>query len=140
MDSKDIGYFIKRIDEKLKARADADLKSHNLTLMQSAVLTFLFSREDSQATQKEIEEHLGISHPAVTGIVSRMEQNGHVTTWMDPKNRRNKMVRLTPQAAALGEMMNSKRQHWEETMLRGFSPEETVQLKELLWRVTQNLL
>lgn len=140
MNSKDIGYFIKRIDEKLKARVDADLKSHNLTLMQSAVLTFLFSREDSQATQKEIEEHLGISHPAVTGIVSRMEQNGHVTTWMDPKNRRNKMVRLTPQAAALGEMMNSKRQHWEETMLRGFSPEETVQLKELLWRVTQNLL
>ncbi|MGM9554797.1 MAG: MarR family winged helix-turn-helix transcriptional regulator [Faecousia sp.] len=139
MREKDIGYLIKGIDEKLKAGADRDLKSHNLTMMQSAVLLFLCRRDDAQATQKEIETHLGVSHPAVVGIVSRMEQKGHLTTWMDPKNRRNKIVRLTPQAQALSETMDAMRRHWEETMLRDFSEGEAEQLKVFLVKINQNL-
>ena len=140
MEQKDIGYLVKNIDEKLKARADADLKSHNLTMAQSSVLLFLNGQPDCLATQKEIEEHLGVSHPAVAGIVSRMEQNGHVTTWMDPDDRRHKMVQLTPQAQALGETMNSLRNGWEEKMLQGFSEEEASQLKTFLWQVNQNIM
>ena len=139
LDRKDIGYLIKNIDEKLKVRADADLKSHNLTLVQSSVVIFLYHQEECQATQKEIEEHLEISHPAVVGIVSRMEQNGHVTTWIDPNNRRNKMVRLTLQAQAMGENMDVLRRHWEGIMLQGFSPEEAAGLKKMLWMVYQNI-
>ena len=54
MPQKDIGYLIKNINDKLKVKADADLKHSNLTLAQSRVLTFLAS-QDGQATQKEIE-------------------------------------------------------------------------------------
>ena len=54
MPRKDIGYLIKNINDKLKVKADADLKHSNLTLAQSRVLTFLAS-QDGQATQKEIE-------------------------------------------------------------------------------------
>ncbi len=140
MSSKDIGYLVKSIDEKLKAKADADLKQHNLTMVQGLVLVFLYGRPGGRATQKEIEEELDVSHPAVVGIVSRMEQNGHVTTWIDPQNKRNKIVQLTAQARALGDMMNLKRAEWEEAMLRGFSAESIEQLKKMLWMVNNNLL
>lgn len=138
MSSKDIGYLVKSIDEKLKVKADTDLKSHNLTLVQSFVLTFLYSK-DGQATQKEIEDYLDVSHPAVVGIVSRMEQNNHVTTWMNPNNKRIKMVQLTPQAQALGDAMNQMRQQWEDEMLQGISPEDATQLKKFLSIVNNNL-
>lgn len=140
MESKDIGYLIKNIDEKLKVHADSDLKNHNLTLSQSAVLIFLYGCDGFRATQKEIENHLEVSHPAVVGIVSRMEQNGHLITWMDPKNRRNKIVCLTPQARELGGLMNRMRLDWEKRMLQGFSAEEAEQLKKMLLKVNSNLI
>lgn len=84
MPQKDIGYLIKNINDKLKVKADADLKHSNLTLAQSRVLTFLAS-QDGQATQKEIEIFLEVSHPTIVGIISRMEQNGHLICWVDKR-------------------------------------------------------
>jgi len=44
MEEKDIGYLIKNINDKLKVKADADLKHSNLTLAQSRVLAFFGSQ------------------------------------------------------------------------------------------------
>lgn len=54
MPQKDIGYLIKNINDKLKVKADADLKHSKLTLAQSRVLAFLDSR-GGQATQKKLK-------------------------------------------------------------------------------------
>ena len=107
MPQKDIGYLIKNINDKLKVKADADLKHRKLTLAQSRVLAFLDSR-GGQATQKEIEVYLEVSHPTVVGIISRMAQNGHLKCWVDETDRRNKIVALTGQAKALGEEMKQR--------------------------------
>lgn len=138
MHSRDVGYLIKTINDKLKVRADRDLKSCGLTLAQSRVLTFLHSR-GGQATQKEIEEFMEVSHPTVVGIVSRMEQSGYVTTWFDPKNKRNKMVQLTPQANLVGETLDSTIRAQETHLLRGLAPEQVAQLEQLLLVIYQNL-
>ena len=68
MPKKDVGYLIKYINDKLKVKADAELKQYNLTLTQSRVFAFLNSC-GGQATQKEIEVFLEVSHPTVVGIV-----------------------------------------------------------------------
>ncbi|MGN1019515.1 MAG: MarR family winged helix-turn-helix transcriptional regulator [Aristaeellaceae bacterium] len=139
MTGQHVGHLIKSINEKLKARADQDARTHHLTLSQSFVLTYLDS-QGGQAAQKDIERFLDVSHPAVTGIISRMEQNGHVTTWPNPGDKRVKIVALTPQAGARVKEMNEMCQHWESAMLDGFSPEETATLKALLIRVNDNLV
>lgn len=138
MDSRHVGYLMKGINDKLKVSADNNLKNHNLTLTQSQVLAFLNSR-DSIATQKEIEDFLEVSHPTVVGIVSRMEQNGHVTTWMDPENRRNKMVQLTEQARMIGTDMDSMINAQEEIILKGLTPEQIAELKNMLLVIYKNL-
>ena len=138
MHPKDVGYLIKTINDKLKARADRDLKSRGLTLAQSRVLGFLHGR-DGRATQKEIEEFMEVSHPTVVGIVSRMEQSGYVTTWIDPQNKRNKMVQLTPQANLEGETLDLTIRAQEERMLRGLTPEQVTQLEQFLLVIYQNL-
>lgn len=138
MDSRHVGYLMKGINDKLKVSADNNLKNHKLTLTQSRVLAFLNSR-DSIATQKEIEDFLEVSHPTVVGIVSRMEQNGHVTTWMDPENRRNKMVQLTEQARMIGTDMDSMINAQEEIILKGLTPEQIEELKNMLLVIYKNL-
>lgn len=138
MPPKDIGYLIKNINDKLKVNADADLKQSNLTLAQSRVLAFLNSR-DGQATQKEIEVFLEVSHPTVVGIISRMVQNGHLRCWLDEKDKRNKIVALTPRAKALGDEMEQRIVSNEQRLLASLSPADIEKLKELLLTIYSNL-
>ena len=77
MEQFQIGCLLKMITDKIKMRADADLAQQGLTLTQSRVLGYL-DRSGGQATQKEIEGFLQVSHPTVAGIINRMEQNGFV--------------------------------------------------------------
>ncbi len=138
MSKRDIGYLIKNINDKLKAKADADLKRYHLTLAQSRVFAFLH-QSGGQATQKEIELFLEVSHPTVVGIVSRMEQNGYVTCWMDEQDKRNKIVKLTRQAEGLGMDMKHNIFANEQKMLSSFSEDDIERLREMLLTIYKNL-
>ena len=138
MPQKDIGYLIKNINDKLKVKADADLKHSNLTLAQSRVLAFLDSR-GGQATQKEIEVYLEVSHPTVVGIISRMEKNGHLRCWVDETDKRNKIVALTEQAKALGEEMKQRISANEKMLLASLSEADIKKLKQMLLIIYNNL-
>lgn len=138
MPQKDIGYLIKNINDRLKVKADADLKNSNLTLAQSRVLAFLAS-QGGQATQKEIEVFLEVSHPTVVGIISRMEQNGHLHCWVDEKDKRNKIVAWTEQAKALDDEMERRIAANEKRLLASLSEEEIKTLKQMLLTIYNNL-
>ena len=138
MQKRDIGYLIKNIHDKLKAKADADLMHYNLTLAQSRVLAYLHSN-GGQATQKEIEVFLEVSHPTVVGIVSRMEQNGHVTSRIDEQDKRNKIFKLTEAAEALVMDMEQDISANERKMLDSLSDEDAQRLREMLLAVYKNL-
>lgn len=137
MPKKDVGYLIKSINDKLKTKADTDLKRYNLTFTQSRVFAFL-QEKGGQATQKEIEVFLDVSHPTVVGIVSRMEQNGYLTCWQD-EDKRNKNVKLTKKAHALGMDMEQHMSETEKQLLAPLSGAEAEQLKQLLLQVYSHL-
>ena len=133
----DVGYLIKSINDKLKVRADAELKQYHLTMSQSRVLVYLRS-QGGQATQKENETFLDVAHPTVVGLVSRMEQNGYVTCW-PCEDGRNKYVKLTPQAEAIDKDMQRNQLENEERLLAPLSPEERERLRDLLLTVAEHL-
>ena len=133
-----IGYQFKIINDRIKARADADLKTHDLTLTQTRVLGFL-AESGGQATQKEIEADLQVSHPTVVGIISRMEQKGFLCTWTDPMDRRNKIVRLTDKASKLDREIDATVAMQDEMLLRGLSEQQVDELRNCLARIVRNL-
>lgn len=137
MPNKDVGYLIKNINDKLKVKADADLKRYNLTFAQSRVFAYL-QEKGGQATQKEIEIFLGVSHPTVVGIVSRLEQNGYVTCRQD-EDKRNKNVKLTPKAQSLGMDMEQHMLENEQHLLAPLNEAEAAQLTQLLMQIYNHL-
>lgn len=138
MDAGGIGYLIKSINDKLKVKADENLKSSGLTFSQSRVLAYL-NLHGGQATQKEIEDDLAVSHPTVVGIVSRMAQNGFLTTWFDTGKQRSKMVALTEKARTVGADMDAMIQRQEAELLAGLTPEEAGVLERALTSIYRNL-
>lgn len=135
---KDIGYLIKLIQDKMKSKADADLKRHNLTLAQSRVLLYILEK-GGETTQKEIETFMEVSHPTIVGILSRMEQNGFLTTWMDPQNKRNKIVHLTESAQNTAAEMDAFIQKNEAALLDSLTEEEIQVLQKALFVIYQNV-
>lgn len=137
MNQHHIGYLIKSINDKLKIKADEDLKRRKLTLSQSRIVGFL-TQKGGTATQKEIEDFLEVSHPTVVGLVSRMEQNEIVSTYFNA-NGRSKVVSLTKQAEEIAKDMNETIDECEKTLLAGLSADEISSFEATLTAVLKNL-
>jgi len=138
MSHRDIGYLIKQISDKIKASVDANFKKQGITLSQVNVLGYLDTHGGS-ATQKELEVHLAVSHPTITGIVSRLEKNGFLTCYPDPADKRNKIVSQTAKADALSDTMKKQWEMHRELLHRGLTDEDIATMERCLKIMYKNL-
>jgi len=134
----DIGALIKQINDRLQAELDAALKDGGITASQLRVLVIL-NESDKTVTQKDIETILGVSHPTVTGLVSRLENNGFVETYFDPLDKRNKIVRLTNKSRELSQRVQFSPEIMEKRLSSNITPHEKETLIKLLIKVRDSM-
>lgn len=137
MKKNSIGGMIKYISDKVRQKADNNLKDHNVTLSQVRVLNFLW-RENGSCSQKQIEDFLQVSHPTVVGLVSRMEQSGYIQTSVSPDDKRNKIVTVTDSGMSLACELCRYMEDIDKRMLVGLTDEQQAQLTDMLYIVAQN--
>lgn len=135
-----VGHLFKIISDRLRAKANAEksMRKNRLTLSQVRVLGFV-ADSSGKTTQKEIENHLEVSHPTVVGIISRMEKTGYLTSYIDPEDKRNKVVMLTDMATAISNQMRSDMMVREGQLLKGLSEQEISELRRMLNIIYNNL-
>lgn len=134
----DIGRLIKMIHDRMKTRMDAMLKENDLTLSQMRVLEYVHIQEN-QTTQKEIEEYLGVAHPTVVGIVSRLEKNGFLQCYRNPENKRNKIVCSTEKARSLSSFLSENKKQIDTQITAGLSEKEVSEFCRILHIIYHNL-
>ena len=133
-----VGYLLKLVNDKLRTKADANLLEQGLTLSQSRILRFL-GQQGGSAMQKEIEDHLGVSHPTVVGLIARLKDKGFVECSMDEKDRRNRIITITPKAISLEKEMCKMIDVNEQKMLSSLSDQQILVLKSALETIYENL-
>lgn len=138
MTQSEIGPLLKMLSNRLKTSADASLKKSNVTLAQTQLMKFVH-QHGGRTTQNEIKEYLDIAHPTAVGIISRLEKNGFLYCYLDPGNRNRKIVCTTKKAEALGEHMYAEMRRAEETLTRGLSDTELLELSRMLRILYRNL-
>lgn len=138
MNNKDIGQLIKQVNDKLKAKADASLKKSGLTFSQTIVMEFVH-RQGGQTTQKEIEDHMQVSHPTVVGLVTRLENSGFLYCYIDPKNRRSKIVCETQKALEIKNAMHQDTLNTEHKLTAGLSEAELDEFRRILGIIYKNI-
>jgi len=116
-----------------------NLEKMDLTASQGRLLGFIARRGDTPTYAKDVEMALDLSHPTVSGLLSRLEQKGFLTQETDPKDRRSKRIVLLEKGKACQEWMYQRLLAHEERIVRGFSPEERAQFLALLQRAIENL-
>ena len=127
------------LDQAGKQRVDQQFQEMELTAMQSYVLRYLHDRAGEVVYPKDIEQRFHLTHPAVSGLLARLEAKGFIVCTPDPDDRRCKRVTATEKAEQCHLRIRDTFHALEQETLQNFSPEEVQTLLRLLDRAIENL-
>lgn len=114
------------------------LAEMELTAAQGRLMGYLAMRE-TPPCPRDIEEEFQLSHPTVSGLLSRLEKKGFISFRPDEDDRRSKRIYISPKGRACNETMYRILQENEVKMVRDFTEEEQTQFASLLERAIANM-
>ena len=116
----------------------AALESMELTAAQGHIMAFL-AHQNTPPCPRDIEAEFQLSHPTVSGLLSRMEQKGFIELRPDPNDRRCKRIYILPKGKQCHDLMHQTINTNEKRIVEGFTPEEQEQFAALLQRAITNM-
>ena len=114
------------------------LASMDLTAAQGHIMGFISHRKDPPCA-RDIEEAFRLSHPTVSGLLSRLEKKGFIQFRPDPADRRCKRIFVLPKGMELNETMRNVILTTEARMIDGFTEEEKEIFAQFLLRSIENM-
>ena len=114
------------------------LETMELTATQGHVMGFL-SNQSKPPCPRDVEEALHLTHPTVSGILSRLEQKGFLELKPDPSDRRCKRIHICSKGRECHQTMQQTIQDTEKRMVQGFTPQEQKLFAQLLQRAIANM-
>ena len=109
-----------------------------LTAAQGHLMGYLAMRK-TPPCPRDIEEEFQLSHPTVSGLLSRLEKKGFISFRPDEDDRRSKRIYISPKGRACNETMYRILQENEVKMVRDFTEEERAQVGAVLGRAIANM-
>ena len=115
------------------------LNKMNLTASQGRLMAFLAHRGEQPTYAKDVEAEFHLSHPTVSGLLSRLEQKDFLELKTDPNDRRSKRIVISEKGLACHERMHAAIKENESRIVQGFTEEEKALLAQLLQRAIENV-
>ena len=140
MEAQSIGSLIKILSETIGQKVNKNCKEFNLTMQQMKILHFLRMREgEKEASQKEIQNFMRISHPTVVNILRLMKEKGFIETSTSHEDKRMKIVRLTGKEDKFVKDVISEREEMEKQLVKGLTQKDQENLRWYLKKMYENL-
>jgi DNA-binding MarR family transcriptional regulator len=114
------------------------LEEMELTAAQGHIMAYLAHAKEPPCP-RDLEAEFQLTHPTVSGLLSRLEQKGFVELRTDPEDRRCKRIYVLPKGQQCHELMHQTIQKNEQRMTEGFTEEERKVFSDLLQRAIRNM-
>ena len=114
------------------------LAKMDLTAAQGRIISFLAHRE-APPCSRDIEEQFHLSHPTVSGLLSRLEKKGFLEFRADDLDRRCKRIFLLEKGLECHDLIHRTILANEETIVSDFTEEEKALFSQLLDRAIENM-
>ena len=114
------------------------LEKMDLTAAQGHIMGYLSCQKEPPCP-RDIETAFHMSHPTVSGLLSRLEQKGFIRLQTDPHDRRCKRIYIQPKGLECHQTMYQTILHNEERLVQNFTPEEKEQFSSLLQKAIANM-
>ncbi|WLR56151.1 MarR family transcriptional regulator [Mesobacillus subterraneus] len=133
----DIEKDLRYISGIIKQKGRELLSNYTITPPQFIALQWLF--EDGDMTIGELSNKMFLVCSTTTDLVDRMEKNELVVRVKDPNDRRVVRIHLLDEGERIIDEVIKKRQLYLQEVLKDFSGEEIVSLKEGLAKLHQEM-
>lgn len=114
------------------------LAEMDLTASQGQIMGFLTHRKDPPCS-RDIEEAFHLSHPTVSGLLSRLEKKGFIEFRPDSRDRRCKRIYILPKGQACHETIRQTIEAYEAKVVADFTEDEKELFAQFLNRSIANL-
>ena len=114
------------------------LETMDLTSAQGRIMGFLAHRE-APPCPKDIEEEFQLSHPTVSGLLTRLERKDFIRILPDEQDRRCKRIHVLPKGRECQENMHQVILTNETRLVEGFTEEEQALFADFLKRAIANM-
>ena len=135
---KHFGHYVRILHWCTDQRITSALAEMELTASQGPILGYIAHRETPPCA-KDIEEEFHLSHPTVSGLLSRLEKKGFLEFFPDETDRRCKRIRLRKKGLQCIEIMHQAIRENERVLVQGFSEEEQSLFLSFLNRAIHNM-
>ena len=117
---------------------DHALETMELTAAQGHIMAYL-AHAQKPPCPRDLEAEFHLTHPTVSGLLSRLEQKGFIQLQTDPEDRRYKRIYVLEKGMQCHDFMHRTIQENERRMTEGFTPEEKEIFSDLLQRAIRNM-
>ena len=132
------GFYIRMLHSATDQAMTAALDSLELTAAQGHIMGFITHRPVPPCP-RDIEEAFQLSHPTVSGLLSRLEKKGFIELRPDETDRRVKRIYALPKAQEVTETMHATILASEARLTQDFTDEEKELFAQLLQRAIRNV-
>ena len=117
---------------------DNALEKMELTAAQGHIMAYL-AHAKQPPCPRDVEAEFHLTHPTVSGLLSRLEQKGFLELRTDPEDRRCKRIYVLEKGLQCHEIMHKIIRENEQKMTEGFTEEEQAIFSDLLQRAIRNM-
>lgn len=114
------------------------LADMDLTSSQGRILGYLAHHAEAPCS-RDLEEHFQLSHPSISGTLSRMEKKDFIEFRPDPEDLRIKRIHLLPKGVQCHEKIGQILRDMEKQITEGFTEEEQALFSAFLDRAITNM-
>lgn len=132
------GHMFRLLKCAISQRMDSALAEMELTSSQGHVMGYL-AHCQAPPCPRDIEEEFQLSHPTVSGLLSRLEKKDFIRLEPDPNDGRCKRVFIQPKGCACLETMHAVMAESERQLVTDFTEEEKALFADFLLRATRNM-
>ena len=132
------GHYARVLHSCTDQTMTAALAAMDLTAAQGHILGYIH-RRSTPPCPRDIEETFRLSHPTVSGLLTRLEKKGFIEFRPDDSDRRSKRIYILPKGQDVVDTMHRTIAQNEERMVQGFSEEEKALFTQLLTRAIENM-
>ena len=132
------GHYVRILHWYTDQRMTAALTDVELTASQGPILGYISHRKTAPCS-RDIEEEFHLTHPTVSGILSRLEKKDFIEFLPDEADRRCKRIYLRPKGREFIETIRRTIVETEKQMVQDFTEEEKEQFHSLLSRAITNM-
>jgi DNA-binding MarR family transcriptional regulator len=130
---------VKILNTAIERILNKEMAELGITYTQATVIGFLRKNTEREICQKDVETSLGLTHPTVSSILSRLEEKDFIQTTPFSNDRRYKKIFLTDKSVSMADAIQRKIDRISENAFRGISSEKQEDFSQIIQKMVRNI-